>query len=63
MKALILSQIQEQMNAAVECIQEERFAEAKVAFMECAQLVDVLEMEKQIPSQPKPKQLTIDIEP
>jgi hypothetical protein len=60
---LVIGQIQEQMNAAVECINDGRFLEGKAAFLECAQLVDVLQMEKEIPSTPKPEQLTIDIKP
>lgn len=60
-KAIILSQMQDQMNAAVECVQEERYLEAVGHFNECAQLTQMLQMESAIPTAPEPQQLTIDI--
>jgi len=59
MKAIILSQMQEQMNAAVECIHEERYHEAIAAFNECTKLTQLLQMETEIPTEPK--QITLDI--
>ena len=64
-RKLIQDSIQSQMEQAVDCVIEEQYGAAQLAFVECAKLCQQLEIERQLESQPVPgqKQITLDIEP
>lgn len=47
-KALILSQLQEQMNMAVEAIEAGEYLPAIAAYGECVRLTQMLEMESKL---------------
>lgn len=67
MITLILMQIQEQMDQAVECITARQYPAGAAHFRECAELCAALELERQAARAEKKnlqkvnKQLTIDI--
>jgi hypothetical protein len=58
---LIQASIQEQMEQAVESVNENQPTAARVHFLECAALCEQLDLQKQISQQPAPKQVTLDI--
>lgn len=62
--ALIVDRIQEQMNQAAEAINAKAYPAARVAFLECAALCEILDSHTQadaLAKKNKPKQLTIDV--
>lgn len=64
MKALILMQIEGQLEQTLDCLNAGQFTAAAVHFGECAQLCQLLEAERQtdrrLLQEEKKKQLTMD---
>ena len=60
-KQLIISQVQNQMEQAVECIEANQPGAAQLAYLECAALCQQLELQRQMARTPGPEQLTIDV--
>jgi hypothetical protein len=59
---LAMAAIQEQMEQAIESANHKQYGAAQAAFLECANLCEILALEKAAEkATPKPKQLTIDL--
>jgi len=61
-KELIIASIQEQMEQAVECVEEAQYGAAQIHFRECGELCQQLEIERQL----TPREITplmIDLKP
>ena len=62
MKGLIHSQIQGQMEMAVECLNSDEPLPAQRHFEECARLCRALFLEEKLLEEEKPKQITLHID-
>ena len=63
-KELIIASIQEQMEQAVECVEEAQYGAAQIHFRECGELCQQLEIEWQLAKTPREiTPLMIDLKP